>query len=287
MNYKANGFSITHEVREITPAEASQIIANYNTKNRKANKNHVNALAKNMTNGTWRYNGHPILFDSNNTLIDGQHRLLAVIKANMPILFDIKRGLDPECIKSIDIEAKPRTLGDLLKMDGIANYLSTSAIVKRFFALEKGLTIIASHNAGSSSISRDIKPSTTIEQQYDFYYANQVVCDEAVKYAMSLHRQNQLLAISDLGGFFVHLYLTKHHSYDEIKGFFDALVYTSEISAINSLRNKLIIDKGAIKKMSGATKQNLIAKVWNYYIKGKDVKVLAYNPTTEGTIEFI
>lgn len=287
INYQVDGFSIINEIKLISPAEATHILNNYNTKNRKANRYHVNALARNMLNGTWRYNGDPIRFDSNGTLIDGQHRLLAIVKAEKTIMFNVIRGLDPECIKAIDVESKPRTLADLLKMDGIANYIAVAAVVKRFFALEKGLVIVASHNAGSSSVSRDIKALSTIEQQLDFYYANQVVVDEAVKYAMSLHRQNHLLTISDIGGFFVHLYLTKHHSDDEIRGFFDALVFTSTMSAINSLRNKLIIDKGAVKKMSGSFKQALIAKVWNYYIKGKDVKILAYNPTNEGTIEFI
>lgn len=287
MNYKVDGYTITEEVRVITPQEASEILATKNTKNRRPNKNHVNALALNMTNGTWVYNGDPIRFDANDVFIDGQHRMLALVKANVALPFKIVRGLNPDCFNTIDVESRPRTLADLFKIDGIPNYVSAAAVVKRYFALAKGATIIASHNAGSSSISRDIKSSITVDDQCNFYYANQRVVDEAVKYSMYLRNQNQLLTIADIGGFFVHLYLTKHHSEDEIKGFFDQLVFTSEITAINNLRNKLIIDKGAIKKMSGAFKQNLIAKVWNYYIKGKDVKVLAYNPTTEGTIEFI
>ena len=96
-----------------------------------------------------------------------------------------------------------------------------------------------------------------------------------------------MLSISDIGGLFAYLFIDKHHSYDEVNNFFTHLFIASEYNCINTLRNRLIADMTATKKMSGSGRQNLIAKVWNYYIAKKDVQVLAYNPTKEGTIEFI
>lgn len=287
-NYKVDGYSITEEVRVITPAEASEILAKHNTKNRKPNKRHINALALNMQNGTWRFNGDAIRFDCNGTLIDGQNRLFAVAKSGKPVLFKIVRGLDPKAILTIDIESKPRNLADLLHMDGIKDSRGVASIIVRYFALHEGRTIL---NGGAvkngTSANRDLSGIYTNDDKYNFYYQNKDAFDEFACYAQKLYKRNKLLTQSDIGGIFAHLYIDKHHSEDEIKGFFEELFTSSEKSCINSLRNRLIADLVATTRMTGSFRQSLIAKVWNYYIKGKDVKVLSYNPTTEGTIEFI
>ena len=287
MTYVVDGYTITEEVREITPQEASEILATKNTKNRRANKNHVNALALNMTNGTWRYNADPIRFDANDTLIDGQHRLMATEKAQKNILFKIVRGLDPECVKAIDIEMKARNLTDLLFMDNVTDANNAAALVNRYFALSNGYTAITSNRSMGSPASQRMRTKSTAEERYDFYYKYEQIFTEALRTSRLYYSRMRIMGISDIGGLFVYLFLDKHHSYDEVAAFFEQLFVSSEKSCINWLRSKLINDLTATKKMSGAHRQNLIAKTWNYYIKGKDVKILAYNPTTEGTIEFI
>ena len=288
ITYVVDGYTITEEVREITPQEASEILATKNTKNRRANKNHVNALALNMKNGTWRFNADPIRFDANDTLIDGQHRLLAAEKSQKTILFKIVRGLDPECIKAIDIEMKSRNLTDLLFMDNISDANNVGAIVNRYFALSNGKSALSSPRAnGSGASTRDIATKATVDERYDFYYKYQQLFTEIINFSRSLYKRMRIMSVSDAGGLFAYLFIDKHHSYDEVHSFFNQLYISSDLKCVNDLRSKLINDLTATKKMSGSHRQNLIAKVWNYYIKGKDVKVLAYNPTTEGTIEFI
>lgn len=288
MNYQVNGFSITNEVREITPAEASDILAKHNTKNRRPNKNHVKALALNMVNGTWRYNADPLRFDANGVLIDGQHRLMAVCQAQKTIFFSIVRGLDPECFKAIDVEMKTRNLTDLFFLDNISDATSMGAIVNRYFALSSGRAALSTPRSnGAGASTKDIATKATAEQRYDFYWENEKLFNEICLYSRSMYKRMRIMSVSDIGGLFALLFIDKHHSYDEVIAFFNQLYISSESKCINDLRSRLINDLTATKKMSGSHRQNLIAKVWNFYIKGKDVKVLAYNPTTEGTIEFI
>lgn len=286
--YNVDGYTITETLRYITPQEASDILATKNTKNRRANKNHVKALALNMSNGSWRYNADPIRFDSNGMLIDGQHRLLALIQAQKNLLCKIVSGLDPECIKAIDVEMKSRNLSDLLYMDNVKDANNAAAVVNRYFALSSGLAALSStKNNGANSTSSLMSTKSTVEQKYDFYYNNQKLFTEAVACARKLYSRYRILQISDIGGLFAFLYLDKHHSYDEVDGFFEQLYTSSKLNCINMLRTRLINDLTSIKKMASSYRQNLIAKAWNYYIKGKDVKVFSYNPTTEGNIEFI
>lgn len=287
LTYNVDGFNIIEEVREITPQEASEILATKNVKNRKTNKNHVNALALNMTNGTWRYNADPIRFDANDVLIDGQHRLFAVVMAQKPILFKIVRGLDPEAFKVIDMEAKSRNLADLFKIDGIPHYTGIASIIGRYYLLNQGRTAMSNQTADGLHGGGKAQSFTTIEQRYDFFYQNRYVVEDAAVFSKKLYDASALLSMAEIGGIFLYLYITKHHSEAEIKNFFEGLFYTTDFNAINVLRNKLIMDRGAIKKMTASHKQSLVAKAWNCYITGEDVQVLPYSPATEGTIEFI
>ena len=277
------GYKISIYLTDVTPAMASEILAKYNTKNRRENAHHTTALVRNMVEGTWRFNGDTICFDDKGTLIDGQHRLSAIANSGKTITCLFVVGLNPDTIKTKDIEVKPRNLHDLLKMDDVKEYNNTATSIQRYFALRAGRIAMG---VGSDGIGH-LNLYATMDTKYSFYYEHRPLCDEAVAYARGLYRQNRLLTPGDIGGMFLYLYVIKHHSEDEIKGFFDGLVFQSSCNVVNILRNKLVIDKGAVKKMSGSFKQALIAKTWNYYIKGKDVKVLAYNPTTEGTIDFI
>ena len=284
---KINGYDVSIYLTDVTPALASEILAKYNTKNRKENANHTKAILRNIAEGTWRFNGDTICFDSTGTLIDGQHRLSAIAKSGKTLTCLFVVGLDPETIKTKDIEAKPRNLGDLFKMDGVGQYNNVASIVQRYFVFHTGRTGIATDKYGYNQSVGRVHTTATYDAKYDFYYDNKQLVDEVVNYTRSLYMANRLLTMSELGGLSLYLFLDKHHSNDEIRGFLDGFVYDSPCNVLNLLRNKLIVDKGAVKKMQATHKQALIAKTWNYYIKGKDVKVLAYNPTTEGTIEFI
>lgn len=286
--YIIDGYTITEEVREITPQEAGAILATKNTKNRRVNKNHVKSLALDMINGTWRYNADPIRFDANGTLIDGQHRLYAIAISQVAELCKLVYGLNPECIKSIDVDMKPRNLSDLFTMDNIKDANNVAAIVNRYFALSNGFVALSAPKNQSAAVSTShINTKSTTEQRYEFYYSQQEVFDEITAFARTLYKRLRIMQVSDIGGMFAYLFIDKHHSYDEVSSFFEQLYASSDMTCINSLRNKLINDLSSIKKMSSSHRQSIIAKTWNYYIKGKDVKVLSYNPATEGTVEFI
>jgi hypothetical protein len=93
----------TYSQVTITPEVAKKWLAVRNTHNRNVKGTNVDYLVRHIQNGTFDSNiGLPIMFDTNGVLMNGQHRLLACVKANTPIVIDVKMGLDPAMIANID-----------------------------------------------------------------------------------------------------------------------------------------------------------------------------------------
>ena len=102
----------------VTPEVARSILKN-NTRNRKIRVDHVRNLAEAMKTGRWITTGtsSAIQFCEDGTLIDGQHRLLAVIMADVNIMFRMIYDLPEKAILVIDA-GKPRSPVDALRIRG-------------------------------------------------------------------------------------------------------------------------------------------------------------------------
>ena len=79
-----NSSPIISERLLMTPDQAKDILANRNGKNRAIRPNTVMRLASDIKEGRWQVTHQGIAFDERNILIDGQHRLHAVVQANIP-----------------------------------------------------------------------------------------------------------------------------------------------------------------------------------------------------------
>lgn len=291
LSINIDDYNVSVYLRNVTPKFASEILAKFNTKNRKVLPSHVAALANNMINGTWRFNGDTIRFDANGTLIDGQHRLMAIVKSGktIPCLFVV--GLDPDTIKCVDIAIKPRNLKNLLEMDFVKDAGLISASIRRRFVIAAGsvgVTSIQKSPGGNVSGlgSTVIDRVATIEEQYSFYYEHESVINELVSLGRTLYKRCQLLGASDIGGVAIHLVVDLCYNYERVKDFFEAILQGSPIQYLNSIHLMLVRDKTSVKKMTGMYRQSLIAKVWNYFAKGKEVKYVNYNPERDGFITF-
>ena len=114
-------------IMTITPELAADCLERCNTRNRTRSEYHVARLAKVITNGEWVFNGDAIRFNGD-VLLDGQHRLAAVVKANKPIQSLVIHGLPAEVFSTID-RNKSRSNADVLSIEGYRNCHSLSAAV--------------------------------------------------------------------------------------------------------------------------------------------------------------
>jgi len=112
----------------VTPEMAEYLLAR-NTSNRVAHQPTVENYAACMWRGEWRLNGQNIIIADTGELNDGQHRLLAVIEADMPVMMSLQFGVSRESRGTLD-QGRKRTLGDHLAMAGHPNHNHLAALVR-------------------------------------------------------------------------------------------------------------------------------------------------------------
>lgn len=105
-------------VEKIGPERAKQYLAT-NTNNREVVQNVVDRYAIMMKSGLWRRTHEGIAFGADGTLYDGQHRLLAIIKANVEVEIKVTRGLGREALDAINTGPTRRAHDVLAIADGI------------------------------------------------------------------------------------------------------------------------------------------------------------------------
>jgi len=112
--------------RVITPRTATKILSSNSENNRKIRDNHVAKLARDMTNGAWEDNGETIIISKTGELLDGQHRLSAIIKSGLKQKMVVVTGVPNEVITTID-QGASRGLHDALQVYGFKNSSSLAA----------------------------------------------------------------------------------------------------------------------------------------------------------------
>lgn len=117
-------------VMDVTPEMASTWLKR-NTKNRTISQDHVSRLADQMLSGRWCLNGQTISFDTVGRLLDGQHRLSAVIKSGVAVRMAVATGVvDPEAFKTYDDIMLKRGATQIARMMGLEknqNYVVAAA----------------------------------------------------------------------------------------------------------------------------------------------------------------
>lgn len=98
------------EMVEISPDIASHLLSR-NSKNRRVRITHVKNLSRMMKNGDWKTTHQGIAISSNGELLDGQHRLMAIIDAGVTVKMQVASDVEDEAFKVID-ELMPRSLHD-------------------------------------------------------------------------------------------------------------------------------------------------------------------------------
>lgn len=104
--------NVTIEV--ITPDIAQQYLSK-NTTNRQLRQKVVSQYARDMRLGSWQLTHQGIAFNCDGTLLDGQHRLAAIIESGASIPMLVARGIASQSQLVMDDHLK-RTTGDSLSL---------------------------------------------------------------------------------------------------------------------------------------------------------------------------
>lgn len=116
----------TSSIETITPEIAQQWLG-LNVHNRHTRNVIVDRYARDMESGNWQFTGEALKFSADGTLLDGQHRLQAIVKAGATLPMLVVRGLPAEAQTVMDTGAK-RSASDALALHGERNTALLAAV---------------------------------------------------------------------------------------------------------------------------------------------------------------
>jgi len=142
MSTKNDTADIEVSVQLITPEDAKTLLQT-NVNNRNLSRRRVEMYANDIKRGMWKLTGDSIKLAKNPRtgevrLIDGQHRLHAIISANVAVQTVVATGLDEDSFSVID-RGKTRTYNDVLNMSKIKNANTVASFIRPVIVLQAGM----------------------------------------------------------------------------------------------------------------------------------------------------
>ena len=247
-------------ILEITPSVAKSLLEK-NKKNRNASKAVINYYADQMARGQWMLTSQGISLDWDGNLLDGQHRLLAVIQSNVTIKSIITTGCDPETFIVLDSN-KIRSKGDIFKIENIKNYNNLSSSITMFFSMRK--------NLGDSAFCRTVASKISKTDLLDFYNENKSICDEIGTFSLKMYSQMRVMSAVTIGGFLIYWIVYKKYPKELMFSFAEKFFINHSDSYLKKAHDFIIKDSMKnVKKFTSSDKLIIISKAWNHYIAGK------------------
>ena len=159
----------------ITPQQA-QIYMNRNfANNRKTVLNNILELEREMKAGRFILSDSAICFNTENTLVNGQHRLLAVIKTGLTQPFIVIKNL-PDKSKLIMDVGKSRVMSDRITVSGIRITRKECSIIRH------AMSRVTGNTTGTEQYSRpchdNIVAQTYIKHDQFLAYVNKLHCSK-------------------------------------------------------------------------------------------------------------
>lgn len=123
------------EATTITPGLAGELLKR-NPDNRNIRETKLSQYEADMRAGRWAFNGEPVIISQDGLINDGQHRLRALVEANvtLPMLFVF--GVECEARLTVD-QGTARSAGDDLGMEGVENSSVAASIGRLIIAIER------------------------------------------------------------------------------------------------------------------------------------------------------
>ena len=263
------------EIMLITPAIAEKILKKSKL-NRVIKERLVNEYARQMRNGLWiEETGEAIKIAVNGEPLDGHHRLLALIKAQVSLSFLVVSDLENAIFPILDTGVS-RTAGDIFHIAGITQSNNHAAIITKYLKLKKGETspLNATNGSGSlrdSGISKGELLSIYTHRK-QFWDASLLMSD---KWNTLFQR---VLSKSEIGSLYAYFFDINE---DDAFEFMNSLCNGNELEKTNPiklLREKLIFSKANLKfKLAAVQKLGIIFKAWNYFRKNQSISVLRFS----------
>lgn len=258
---------ITQAVIERVTPELAQSWLDLNASNRNVRKDQVSRYARDMSDGNWVVTGEAIKFGQSGKLIDGQHRLMAIVKSGVTVDLLVIKGL-PDDVQGVLDSGRARTAADTLRMGGYTSANLLAAVVRKRIALT------AANHVSSSEVydyiaenEADALRATHIGDRYD----KGCGCDGSTVGAAAW-------AIADI------------HGWESAEKFFKAAaekvgLYPGDpVLAMTAFFNKAKLDH---KRLPPQVSMSAILRAYNYRQKGRALKTIKIHSNSQDGPTFV
>jgi hypothetical protein len=248
----------------ITPSRAKELLeANIN--NRRVKIPVVNRYANDILAGRWKEDtGELIKISNSGVILDGQHRLYAIVKANTAIFLHLVYGVNDSVSDVLDT-GSVRNASDVFKLNGIVNDGNVPGIIQFYNKIKKERFV--THKDTNLSNAEILSK----------YYENEALWQEVFRASQRWYNAfAKILSRSIIAGFYCRF---REIDSELAEKFMDELctgINTSN-DTIRLLKDKLIKDKMSNKKLSTTLKMIFIIKTWNCFIQGTELKRLSFD----------
>jgi DnaJ-domain-containing protein 1 len=259
-------------IETITPDKAKAYLAN-NNNNRSINKMNLAFLKSEILAGNYQMNGQTIVISTSGKLLDGQHRLTAVVETGLPIESIVVNNVDEDTFVTMDT-GKPRGGSDALDIHGVQNSKHIASairkIVQRFSHSHAYLDRVRYKISNPEFIKYYDKNAKELNNLYEMTHT----------WAL---QGNKVVSESDAMAF---IFLLKTEG-DEIYDFMEELLTGREINphsnAAQVLRQKLIRNSFSGHRTLDTERRDLVIHSFRKYKNNHNIKkIMIRNP-----LEFI
>jgi len=262
----------------VTPNQAKKWLEG-NVDNRNLREARVLQLAQVLQRDEWELTGDALVFDEDDTLLNGQHRLTAVVVADVPARFLVLRGVPAKTQEVMD-QGLARTLGDQLQRRGVPYYTYVSSALFWLHRLEYSEVSSVAHYAEPT-----MRPS--FRQLLKLYEENLDLAEEAAK--IGRHVSNLKVRAGATLAIYHRLRRIEDDNIDgEVDIFFEKWLTGEGLKAtdpIYRLREWTLDDAAKRHTKGRAPDYRFVAYVitaWNKWRDGESIRQLkwVYTPTT-------
>ncbi len=118
-----NSKAAPHKIETITVTpEMAMALLEHNKLNRPLSQVHVSRIASQITAGKWKFNGDTIKIATNGEVLDGQHRLWAIIEAKREVETIVVNGIERDAFATIDTIRRMRSGSDAISLMGATRH---------------------------------------------------------------------------------------------------------------------------------------------------------------------
>lgn len=274
-------------IEVITPDMAKEYLT-HNIVNRKPNKGQVAYYARMMSEGKWMLNGESIVFDNKGNLSDGQHRLMAIMLAQVPIQSVVVRNVDCESFATID-SGKARSAKDSFSIKNVANGTVIAAAIRKFIIMSR-YNVSSMATAARSTSCNQGESKISNQEHLDEYNARPDFWQDEWSFGNSCYGRCRIMTTSEVMAISAYLQLTNGYNAEVVHDFFTQIFFeeSCENNTLALFRRMVVNDAMSARgvRMTAKYKTQLLIKCWEAFKKNKEYKVLRWVKEVEGEYTF-